>query len=234
MTINLTDREKSALASVDEHELSQLIDKAISCQQPSGLSQMLTDCGTYVANELRYFERAVGDYRGAKSAKKVERTHTDAIRAGYKLSSAVSQMKHRMQTEVEEGERFYVDDHIHWPYTFSDNLSVAVSYRWRQNPDSNWEHGHITLRHRHNPKPHFSIERSKRKLSARQKKENEQEEYARAWEHLKNLSLFAVRDFFRDGGNGNEIPETFQAIPDNYTGGLNNFSTIFWRDRSGT
>lgn len=50
----------------------------------------------------------------------------------------------------------------------------------------------------------------------------------REWEHLKSLALYSVRDFFRDGGNGAEIPKIFQATPDAYMRGLNNFSAKFW------
>jgi hypothetical protein len=233
MMINLSEREKLALSRVNKAELNKLIDEAISERSASGLSRLsLVECGDYVSTEFRYFQRALADYGGSKSTKKIERTHSDAIRAGYRLSSAVSQMIRRMQTEIEEGERFFVDDHIHWPYSFSKNLSVTVSYRWRSKPSSDWEHGRITFYHQYASNPDYRIDQPKRKLSARKQKEREQEEYARTWEHLRDLSLFAVRDYFREGGDGGEIPEKFRAIPDDYTKGLNNFSTKFWREQN--
>ena len=43
---------------------------------------------------------------------------------------------------------------------------------------------------------------------------------------MRDLALFSVRDFFRNGGNGADIPEAFDAITDR--GSLNNFSLKFW------
>lgn len=233
MIINLTEDEKFALNSVDEQELYELIRKAILDQQASVLYRLsLQQCGTYVATGLRNFEDALADYRGAKSAKKVERTHLEAIRQGNRLSSAISQMKQRMQTEVEQGERFFVNDHIFWPNSFSQNLSVTVAYRWKPSPNANWEHGRITFHHKYSSRPALGMDTTKRKLSARKQKENEQEAFASTWQHLRDLSLLAVRDFFTEGGDGKNIPETFQAIPDGYRQGLNNYSTRFWSEKS--
>ena len=43
---------------------------------------------------------------------------------------------------------------------------------------------------------------------------------------MRDLALLSVRDFFRDGGNGADIPETFDATTDR--GSLNNSSLNFW------
>jgi hypothetical protein len=40
-----------------------------------------------------------------------------------------------------------------------------------------------------------------------------------------------VRDYFRDGGDGAKIPETFQVTVDSYSRDLNNYSTQFWRQQ---
>lgn len=42
-------------------------------------------------------------------------------------------------------------------------------------------------------------------------------------------ALYSVRDFFREGGDGSKIPETFKAVADPHTGELNNYSLRFWR-----
>ncbi len=45
-------------------------------------------------------------------------------------------------------------------------------------------------------------------------------------------ALYSVRDYFRQGGDGAKIPESFRATVDSYSRGLNNYSTQFWREQS--
>ncbi|WP_245438912.1 hypothetical protein [Bradyrhizobium sp. SK17] len=44
-------------------------------------------------------------------------------------------------------------------------------------------------------------------------------------------ALYSVRDYFREGGDGDKIPDTFQATVDSHSRGLNNYSTQFWRQQ---
>lgn len=75
--INLEQREIEAIKGVDERELSELIDEAIRTESVGDLYRLrLRDCGEYVASKLHYFEKALNNYRNAKSAKKREETYS--------------------------------------------------------------------------------------------------------------------------------------------------------------
>ena len=98
--INLEDREKRAIAAIDNGELDRLVDEAITYEQHGKLNNLpLHDCGDYVSSKLRYFDRALADYRKAKSAKKREETRYYAQRTGRDLTFAVRQMKQRLEVE---------------------------------------------------------------------------------------------------------------------------------------
>lgn len=229
--INLTDREKTAISNIDERELETLIDQALQVERATGFHQLLhSDCGAYLATELSKFERSVRELAESKSAKKRDRKRSDAIRAGRNLSFALSQMKARVKTEIEDGQLFYVDDHIHWPHRFSKELRVSVSYKWRRTVEEPWAHGRIEFHHQYNPRPDYAAPRPKRKPSAAKQEQDLQDDLSRTWEHLKDLALYSVRDFFREGGDGSEIPASFQAVKDQHTSGLNNFSAKFWHE----
>ncbi len=229
--INLSKSEVAALSSVDEQELSFAIDHALSTQHTTELRRMsLSNCGLYVSKELSVFEKRLGEYRSSKSAKKRERTYTDAMKAGSDLSFALSSMKQRMKRELADGELFYVDDHIFWPHSFTENMSVTVSYRWRRRVEDEWNYGRITFEHTFRARPEYATYSNRRKPSAARQKKERQEELERTWEHLKNLALYAVRDYFRGGGGGDKIPSTVQAVTDRQGFGLNNFSAQFWNN----
>lgn len=229
--INLTDREKAAISSIDERELETLIDQALQYERATGLHQLFPlDCGAYLATELHKFERSLRELAVSKSAKKRDQKRSEAMRAGRNLSFALSQMKARVKAEVEDGRLFYVDDQIYWPQHFSKELRVCISYKWRRTVEDSWTHGRIEFHHQHNPRPDYTSPPPKRKPSVAKQKQDLQDTLSREWEHLKNLALFSVRDFFRAGGDGSEIPASFQAKPDQQTSGLNNFSAKFWRE----
>lgn len=140
-------------------------------------------------------------------------------------------MKRRMETEEKEAQLFYVDDRIGPPFQLSKHLNVRVSYRWRRTVDDQWTYGSITFFHDVDLRPDYTLPPPKRKLSpAKQRREMESTLY-RTWEHLMRLALYSVREYFRQGGDGDKIPETFQAKPDSYTRGLNNHSADFWRQK---
>ena len=229
--INLTEREKTAIANIDEHELRNLIDQALQNERAAGLHQLVgSDSGPYLASELYKFERSLRELAESKSAKKRDRKRSEAMRAGSDLSFALSQMKDRVKREIKDAELFYVDDHIFWPHHFHKDLSVSVSYKWRHAVEDQWSHGRIEFQHQHNPRPDFTSPRPKRKPSVAKQKQDLQDVLSWEWEHLKDLALFSVRDFFREGGDGSKIPDSFQAAKDQRTSGLNNFSAKFWHE----
>jgi hypothetical protein len=227
--VNLSETEKSAIASIDERELGALIDQAIRDEQLGDLPKLpLSNCGLYVSSKLHRFREALSRYGQAKAAKKRSETKYSVEKAGRDLSFAVGQMKSRLEEETKDGEPFYVYDQIHWPSRFSADLTVRVSYRWRRSVDEDWKHGSITFAHKVVSRPDFSRPTPKRKPSVTEQAQDLQDHLARTWESFMQSSLWAVRDYFKDGGDGALIPEKFQAIPDSHTGGLNNFSTQFW------
>lgn len=171
------------------------------------------------------FDLALANLRKAKAAAKIASTQQDAISAGWALASAVDQMKERARQERRDGESFYVDDHIHKPFTFRPEMTVSVSYRWRDKENDDWVYGRIIFHHHYVAQ--FVAFADRRKLTARQREKDLSDKLQREWYHMQNLALFSVRDFFRDGGNGADIPETFDAVTE--SGSLNNFSLNFWR-----
>jgi hypothetical protein len=186
----------------------------------------------YVASRLRAFEQALAEHGKAKSAKKRAETKDRAQHAGSDLAHAVRQMKHRMETEEKEGQLFYVDDQIIWPYSFSEQLTVRVGYRWRHAIEDDWTHGSITFSHRVDLRPDYTMQTTKRKPGAAKLEQNRQDKLSHEWKHLMGLALHTIREYFRAGGDGNAIPPTFQATTDPYSRGLNNYSAQFWREQS--
>lgn len=228
--VNLIDSEKLALKAIDEHDLDKLIDKAMQEEHSGALHRLpLSSCGIYVATKLHYFDTALREYRESKSAKKREEKHYQASRAGDVLSSAFRAMKHRMKTEEQEGQLFYVDDNIHWPYRFSRKLEVRISYRWRRTIEDEWIFGRITFHHEVQTPLAHTLPRPKRKPSAAKQDRDLQYELTRTWEHLMRIALYTIRDYFKNGGEGSNIPEMFQARTSSYTRDLNNHSAEFWR-----
>ncbi|MBB4188953.1 MULTISPECIES: hypothetical protein [Sinorhizobium] len=233
--INLPESEISALKAIDERELDRLIDRAIQDEALGDLHRLpLSSCGAYVSNEFRSFGESLKRYRESRSAKKREETRSSAVRAGNKLSFAVMGMKRRMETEKQEGKLFRVDDNVLWPYTFSRKMQVTIGYRWRRTVKDEWQFGSITFEHKVNQRPVYQLAPPKRKPSAAKQARQLQAELASIWEHFMRQALYSVRNFFREGGVGSDIPERFRAIPDAYDEHLNNYSTVFWKNGSGS
>lgn len=227
--INIPRAEQEALRAVECDVLDQLVDQCLREERPSVLRPLrLESCGPYVASKLRAFEKAMDTYGKAKAEKKRAETRYDALSAGRDLVHAVLLMKQRMATEEEEGQRFHVDDLILPPHRLGEKMSVRVSYRWRPSAADPWAYGDITISHDVDTRPDYTLPPPKRKPSAARQAQQRQETLYREWEHLNSLALHSVRDYFRNGGNGAEIPKVFQAKPDAYTRGLNNFSAKFW------
>jgi hypothetical protein len=228
--INIPRDEQTALTAIDASELDRLIEQAIREERSADLHRLpLANCGSYVAKQFYNFEQTLAKHRQAKAPRKRAETDVALRRAARNLSFAVGAMKQRMETEQKEGQLFFVDDQIAPPYRFSTRLSVRVSYRWRRTVDNEWTFGSVTFIHDVDPRPDYTTRAPKRKPSAAKLKQDLQNRLYQTWEHLMRGALYSVRDYFREGGDGNKIPNTFQATVDSHSRGLNNYSTQFWR-----
>ncbi len=90
----------------------------------------------------------------------------------------------------------------------------------------------IIFSHVVDSQPDSTQPRPDRKPGAAKLEQDRQDNLYREWEHLMRLALCSLRDFFRDGGNGNAIPPTFQAKADPHSRRLNNYSARFWTEQS--
>lgn len=230
--INLPREQQEALAALDAVEMDGLIDRSMREERTGELRQALLRCGPFIGRELHYFEKALAAHRNARAARKREQTAQDLHKAKHDLSSAVWGMKRRIEQERREAELFFVEDAIRPPGWLSKKLTVRVYYRWRRCPEDSWTDGSIEFSHEHEPRHDYRLPASKRRPSAAQRERDLQKELYQTWEHLMRLGLHAVRDYFREGGDGAAIPRAFKAEPDAYSRGLNNSSTRFWRDEA--
>ena len=226
-------QEREALKAINSSELFDAIDQCESQGHATALKEFkLFNCGEYVHSRLRYLERALLNYRSAKSSKKCAETLHEVQSAGRELHFAVQ----RMQSVVAEAEKddqlFQVDDLIMQPGRVGEKLSVRVGFQWRKAVEDAWAYSSITFTHNVVTRPDFATLQPKRKPSAAQQERTKQEKLYAEWDHLKSLSLYAVRDFFKNGGSGLDIPETFRVRPDAYSEGLNNHSAKFWQDQN--
>ena len=227
--INLTAEEQAALIRLDIAELRTLIEQALDHEQANPLYGLqLSSCGPYVAQQYSYFQRDLIAYRQAKSGRKRDETGERARQSGNRLSSAVDQMQHRMETEAEEGQFFYVDDQVMPPLSFSDRLRFVVHYRWRKAADDAWVRGSIEFTHTVRPRPAYGMP-PKRKPSAAKLREQEQNDRYDSWKSLADGACQHVRDYLRAGKDPAAIPAIF-AVKTDGQGDLNNFSTRFWPD----
>lgn len=230
--INIPRDQQNALKAIDTNDLDRLVDQAIREERSGDLHGLpLTSCGPYISTKLHYFEQALAKHRVAKAPRKRAETENTLRRAGSDLSFAVGVMKRVLETEQKEGELFYVDDQIMRPHSFGECLSVRVGYRWRRVVDDEWTFGSITFVHNVDLRPDYTIPVPKRKPSAAKQEQDRQTKLYQTWEHLMRGALYSVRDYFKEGGDGDKIPETFQATVDSYSRGLNNYSTQFWRQQ---
>lgn len=226
--LNLTREEREALNAIDTAVLSERIEQALRDKCASSLLDLRLDqCGQYPSTELRAFERALRDFGAAKAAKKYAETEYRARRAGGDLEFAIERMKERVKTEEKESQLFVVDEHFFQPFHLREHMTVSVSYRWRSTIDDEWKFGNITFTHDVEFRPDYTTPPPRRKPSARKQEQDRQDKLLREWEHLKKLALHSVRDFFRKGGNAEDIPKTFRAKVD-WSRSLNNFSANFW------
>jgi hypothetical protein len=227
--INLSRVEQEALKRVDIDVLDALIKQGISEGGEDTLQGIqLERCGQYVASALRHYEKALAEYAMAKSAKTRDESKDRVRYAGDDLVNAVQQMRHRAETEVREGELFYIEDNILRPDHFTKRLTVSVHFRWRRAVEDEWQFGSISFCHTAELLPGYAMLIPKRKPSAAKLEQDQQAELRREWEHLMKLGLYSMREYFRSGGEGAAVPATFQAVSSTSSRSLNNFSTQFW------
>ncbi|PHX39784.1 hypothetical protein AO263_19575 [Pseudomonas sp. NZIPFR-PS5] len=227
--INLPSDQQAAISDVDETVLRAAVRKCIDEEHVGPLHGLdLISCGPYVATKLRGFQQAIAEYIKAKAYAKRDRTRQDALHAGSDLIHAVQQMKGRLETERQEGELFFIDDQIRPPFHLSKRLSVRVPFRWRASPSADWKNGQPTFIYDLPLQPSYN-QPPKRKPSAAQVARDLEDRLFGEWERLKAQALFSMREFFRDGGDGDAVPEVFTVRPSTYGGGLNNFSCNFWQ-----
>ncbi len=230
--INVPQREREAIKAVDVDRLHELVDQCFRDERPFALRQaQLEGCGLYIVTKLRTYEQSLAAHGAAKAAKKREMTAYTARRDGSDLVYAVQAMKQRVKTEEEEDQLFHVDDLLSPPALVSEKLRVRVGYRWRRAVDDDWAYGAITFIHDVDMRPDYSIPQPTRKPSQAKQAELRREKLYREWEYLAMLGLGAVKQYFREGGVGAAIPDTFQAKLDQHSRHLNNHSANFWLDR---
>ncbi len=230
--INIPRDQQTAITAIDARELDRLIDQAIREERSGELHRLpLAACGSHIGTKLHSFDRALAKHREAKAPRKRAETGDALRRAGHDLSFAVGAMKQRLETEQKDAQLFIVDDQIVPPYRFTTQMSVRLSYRWRRTIEDEWQWGSITFVHHHDPRPNYAVPVSTRKPSAAKQEQELQNRLYQTWEHLMRGALYSVRDYFRAGGDGAKIPETFQVTVDSYSRDLNNYSTQFWRQQ---
>ena len=147
-------------------------------------------------------------YKIAKAARKREYTERDARRAARNLMDAVRQMKHRVEVEEKEEQRFYIEDQIRWPLHFSERMSAHVHFRWRKEAAGEWMYGSVTFTHEANSEPDYRMPLPSRKASPAKLEIDRQDRLSREWEHLMRLGLESVKEYFVQGGDGDTIPHT--------------------------
>lgn len=227
--LNIPDRERSALLSVDEGELDRLVQQSIRDGRSLLYQLPLGGCGPYVAGKLRDFEQALADHGKARVPRKVEETMRDLNRAGHHLRDAVRDMKRRVDEVEADDQLFYVFDDVHRPGRLGMHLEVRVAYRWRRAVGDQWNSGSILFLHDVDVRPDYSVPLPTRKPSAAKLERDRQEMLHGVWEHLVRLALYSVREYLKAGVDLDRIPSTFKVKTDGYTRGLNNFSAQFWK-----
>ena len=230
--INLPRDERERIKGINQSLLSQCLEQCVREERAAALNTMrLYDCGEHISSKLRYFEQALVRYQTAKASKKRSDTLYDSQSAGRDLEHAVQVMKARVVQEEEQEKLFFVDDHIMQPYGFSEKLSVSIGYKWRKTIEDDWTYSRITFEYQVEKRLEDVFSQSKRTVSHAQQERSRREMLEDEWNGLMRHGLYSLRDYFRDGGSGSEIPLTFKVIPDTYSRRLNNHSTKFWIEK---
>ncbi|WP_431223357.1 hypothetical protein ACQ86O_25340 [Serratia sp. L9] len=219
---------RKALKAIDESELEKCIDKCLYEEQSYYLQDFrLYDCGPYVMQQFFCFEKAVTTLRISKSSKKREAARYTALKAGRDLAAAISHMRAGVSEVEAEEVAFSVDEQNFPPTTFSERLSVRISYHWRTEKSADWQFGSITFSYLAKEQPSYFSAVPARKISSARQKQTKQENLYRDWEHLKAICKESVHRYLKEGRDGSLIPKTFTVKS------LHNFGANFW-DRTET
>ncbi|HCJ8955395.1 hypothetical protein RQL50_19300 [Citrobacter freundii] len=214
---------RKALKAIDESELEKCIAKCQYEEQTYYLQDFrLYDCGPYVSQRLLCFENAVTALRASKSAKKREAEGFKVQKAGRDLTAAFLQMRAGISEVEAEEVTFCVDEQNFPPTTFSEHLSVRISYSWRIDQNAEWQFGNIIFSYLAKELPSYFSVVPARKVSAARQKQEKQENLYRTWEHLKAMCKESVHNYLKEGRDGSLIPKTFTVK------NLNNFGANFW------
>lgn len=143
--------------------------------------------------------------------------------------SAVRDMKSRVEAERQERQLFYIDDLIRPPIELSKQLKVTIPFSWRPSITSEWKCGRTMFVYDFAFLPDYAQLSTTRKPSAAKSKRDLEDRLYQEWERLKMQALGSLRDFLRQGGDGDTVPAVFAVRPDARGGGLNNFSCNFWQ-----
>jgi hypothetical protein len=224
--------EMSAIKALDLQKIDQCIREALDRASSGGLYDLgLLSCGPYITRQLRKFERDLENFAKAKAAKKRSETHTQAWSSGHDLTSAVREMRRRLEDQEKETQLILLDDAIIPPHSFSDKVDVRVNYQCRRTIQDPWFYGSIQFFHNVDMRPDYTRPQPKRKPSAAKVERERQEKLYGHWETLRMQALHAVREFLKSEGDPARMPETFEAKPSSHDRYLNNFSCNFWLDQ---
>lgn len=225
----LPESEKIALYSVDGHEHWKAIANAVDHQDMRYLSHLSLDrCGPAVAGRRDELAISIAKLRESQSSLTRRRRRVDVDRAARALSFVLNALIERARKEDEDRKLFVVNHLVDPPLALREEMSVWVSFSWRRSEEDQWSYGHIVFKHRYRPRISVDDAKRARKRSAAQREDDLEAALEREWTYLRDGALYAVRDYLRQGGDGQKIPEEFKVVTDRYTGALDNFSCKFW------
>ncbi|MCG8910272.1 MULTISPECIES: hypothetical protein [Pseudomonas] len=227
--INTSRFEREALKALNMTELRKQVDNLVHSGQSGQLHGLgLTECGQFVGTNLHAFERALLEHRQAKSPTKRDRTMDSLLRAGRNLIHAVEERRRVVEEEEHDSMLFTVDDMVDKPTFFSQKLTVRVSYSWRAEREAKWMIGSIDFIYECDRVPSAeALAAGQKKGMARAKRER-QVALQSEWNFLRRSALFSVRDYFKNGGNGAEIPKTYEVRKHPHGSVISHRSTDFW------
>lgn len=223
--LNTSDHVMKTIRNVDPHALDTALEDCLAHRRCSGLTGFgLANCGEHVASELRSFESAVNALSLAKSARKIDQTGQLARRAASSLSSALRNAQTAIAGEELQRELFYIDDEIRPPFRLDEEMSVFLTFQCRASATDPWDHGHIEFTHQRRA---LKVNAPSARRGAAQRRLRDDALF-REWDHLRKLSLWSLREFFRKGGAARDVPKRFAVRVQGYERSLYNGSEKFW------
>ena len=121
---------------------------------------------------------------------------------------------------------FRINDRIRHPATYTEKMSVRISFSWRRKATDEWNLGRIEFLHDYDSR--FRSEFSSNKTNTRNSIKQKDASLYDEWVYLRDLGLFAVSEYFKSGKDGAKIPNSFIALTEGEPRRLNNKSLKFW------